>query len=82
MNEGDLYLADYATTHTILRNKRYFLNLILTNANVITISGIANLIKGFKRGNKMLPNGTSFHIMRHYILTNPQGICSTLKIFT
>ena len=62
MNEGDVCLVDCATTYTILQDKRYFLNLTLTNVNASTISGIANLIEGFERANKMLPNGTRFHI--------------------
>ena len=62
MNEGDVYLADCATTHTILQDKRYFLDLTLTNANVSTIFGTANLIEGFRRATIMLPNGTRFHI--------------------
>ena len=62
MNEGDVCLVDCATTHTILQDKRYFLNLTLTNANVSTISSTANLIEGFGRANIILPNGTRFHI--------------------
>ena len=71
MNECDVCLVDCATTQTILRNKRYFLDLTLTNANVSTISGIENLIKGFERANIMLPNGTRFYINDVYILENP-----------
>lgn len=33
------------TTHTIILNKNYFLNLILGKANVNTVSGIANIMK-------------------------------------
>ena len=62
MNEGDVCLDDYTTTHTILRDKRYFIDLTLTNANVSTISSTQNLIEGSGRGNIMLPNGTRFHI--------------------
>ena len=62
MNEGNVCLVDCATTHTILRDKRYFLDLTLTNANVSTISGTTNLIEGFGRVNITLPNGTRFHI--------------------
>ena len=62
MNESDVCLVDRATTHTILRDKRYFLDLTLTNANVSTISGTANLIEDSRRANIMLPNGTRFHI--------------------
>ena len=62
MNEGDVYLADYVTTHTIVREKIYFFNLITTNTSVSTISGTSNLIEGFGRANIVLPNGTRFHI--------------------
>ena len=34
MNEGNICLADCATTYTIFLDKRYFLDLTLTNANV------------------------------------------------
>ena len=56
--------------------KKYFLNLIVTNASVSTISGTLDLIEGSKRANIMLPNGTRFH----NILANQQEICLVLKI--
>ena len=62
MNDGDVCLTDYATMHTILWDKRYFLTLTLTSGNVSTISGTSNLIEGFGRANIMLPKGTRFHI--------------------
>ena len=62
MDDSDVCLIDCATTHTILRYKRYFLNLTLTSGNVSTISGTSNLIKGSGRANIMLPKGTRFHI--------------------
>ena len=62
MNESDVCLANYVTTHIILRDKRYFLDFTLTNANVSTIASTANLIEGFGIANIMLPNGTRFHI--------------------
>ena len=37
MNGDDLCLTDYATTHIILQNKRYFLELTLIKTNVSTI---------------------------------------------
>ena len=61
-NEDDVCLADYATTHTILRNKRYFLQLTLIKANVSTISGTTNLVEGSRRANITLSNGIRFHI--------------------
>ena len=62
MNEDDVCLVDCATTHTILRDKRYFLELTLIKENVSTISGTTNLVEGFRRANITLPNGTRFHI--------------------
>ena len=62
MDDGDVCLADYATTYTILWDKRYFLSLTLTSGNVSTISGTTNLIEGSGRSNIMLPKGTRFHI--------------------
>ena len=61
MNGGYVCLVVYATTHTILRDKIYFLDLTLTNANVSTISGTKNLIECSRRANIMLPNDTRFH---------------------
>ena len=62
MNDGNICLADCATTHTILREKKYFLNFIVTNASVSTITGTSDLIEDSGRANIMLPNGTRFHI--------------------
>lgn len=52
----DICLADSATTHTILRDRKYFSNLISTRANVTTISGPADLIDGSGEAQIMLPN--------------------------
>ena len=62
MNDSDICLVDCATTHIILQEKKYFLNLIVTNASVSTISGTSDLIKGSGIANIMLPNGTRIHI--------------------
>ena len=62
MNEDDVCLADCATTHTILQDKRYFLELTLIKANVSNIYGTTNLVEGSGRANITLPNGTRFHI--------------------
>ena len=56
MNDGDICLVDCTTTHIIIREKTYFLNLIVTNASVSIISGTSDLIEGSKRANIMLPN--------------------------
>ena len=49
MNDGDICLADCTTTHTILRDKKYFLNLIVTNASVSIISSTSDSIEGSER---------------------------------
>ena len=51
----DLCLAESYTTHTILRDKKYFQYLILNKASVNIISGSSNLIEGSGRGNIILP---------------------------
>ena len=58
MNEDDVCLADCVTTHTILWDKRYFLELTLIKVNVSTISSTTNLVEGSGRANITLPNGT------------------------
>ena len=62
MNEDDVYLVYYVTTHTILRDKRYFLELTLIKANVSTISSTTTLVEGFGRTNITLSNEIRFHI--------------------
>ena len=62
MNEDDVWLTDCATTHTILQDKIYFLELTLIKANVSTIFGTTNLVEGSGRTNIMVLNGTRFHI--------------------
>ena len=61
-NEGDVCLADCATTHTVLQDKRYFLDFTLTNVNMSIIYDTENLIEGSGRANIIPPNGTKFHI--------------------
>ena len=45
-NVGDFCLTDSATTHTILRDRKYFSNLILAKVKVTTISGKSDVIEG------------------------------------
>ncbi|KAG5241526.1 Disease resistance protein CC-NBS-LRR class family [Salix suchowensis] len=61
-HDGDLCLADSATTHTILKENKYFEYLTLTKANVTTISGPADMIKGSGKANIVLPNNTRLSI--------------------
>ena len=62
MNEDDVCLANCGTTHTILQDKRYFLEMTLIKANVSTISGTTNLVEDSEKVNIMLSNGTRFYI--------------------
>ena len=59
---GDICLADYATTHSILQQKKYFSQLTLTPSNVTPISGPVNLIEGSGRATIILPGGTILHL--------------------
>ena len=58
----DACLADCVTTHTILRDKKYFSNFALAQSNVHTISGSVDLIKGFGKAIIILPKGTKLQI--------------------
>ena len=55
-------LTDCATTHTILRDKKYFSNISLVKSNVNTILGLVDLIQGFGRATIISPRGTKIHI--------------------
>ena len=59
---GDACLVDCATTHTILRDKKYFSTFTLAQSNVHTISGPVDLIKGSGRATIILQKDTKFHI--------------------
>ena len=61
-NGGDICLADSATTHTILRDRKYFSSLIPTRVGVTTISGPSDVIQGSGKAQIMLPNGTILSI--------------------
>ena len=40
MNENkDVLVVDSGSTHTILKDKRYFINITMKNANISTIAG-------------------------------------------
>ena len=61
MNMDYVCLTDCATTHTILCDKRYFLELTSTKANVSIIFDTTNLVEGSEKTNIMPPNGTRFN---------------------
>ena len=62
VNCKELFLLDSATMYTILKDKKYFSQLTLVEANLSTISGPADLIEGSGRANIMLSRGTTFMI--------------------
>ena len=80
MNEV-MYVFPTVQLHTIFQDKRYFLDLTLTNANVSTISATANLIEGFGRANIMLQNGSKFYINGALYSSKSTRKCSASKIF-
>ena len=61
-HDEDLCLVDSVTIHTILKENKYFEYLTLTNANVITISGLIDMVKNFKIANILLSNNTKLGI--------------------
>ena len=58
----DMCLVDSATTHTILKNKIYFSNLVNRKTDVNIISGTSEIIEGYRRANALLYGGTILHI--------------------
>ena len=59
---GDACLVNCATTHMILRDKKYFSTFTLAQSNVHTISSPVDLIKGSEKATIILPKGTKFQI--------------------
>ena len=59
---GDACHVDFATTCTILCDKKLFSKLTLVPFNVQTISCPVDLIKGSERATIVLLNGTKFQI--------------------
>ena len=62
--DGDLCLADSASTHTIIKDKKYFSSLKIKDyaGSVSTISGNAKIIMGSGRAKFSMPGGTIFEI--------------------
>ena len=55
-------LADSGTTHTILRHRQLFLNLMPTYSSVTTMVGPSNLVHGRGPAQFLLPNGTMIDV--------------------
>ena len=70
MFDGEICFADSVTTHMILRNKRYFLNLNLIKENVNTILGPVGFIEGTGRAMNILAKGAKLDI--HNALCSPK----------
>jgi hypothetical protein len=58
----DECLVDSGITNTILKSKKYFFQLSLTETHVNIISGISNLIEGSGRAYILLSKGTKLII--------------------
>ncbi|TYH13303.1 hypothetical protein ES288_A06G132000v1 [Gossypium darwinii] len=63
MNGENICLAGIATTHTILKGKRYFSHLIMKEESVSIISGSTTIIEGSRRAIILLPRGTKIEII-------------------
>ena len=64
---GDnLCLVDSATIHTILKNQKFFSELMFIPRKVSTIAGPVQIIEGFGRAHMILLNGT--HLFIKYAL--------------
>ena len=62
--DGDMCLADSASTHTIIKDKKYFSSLKIKDyaGSVSTISGNAKIIMGSGIMKFSMPGGTIFEI--------------------
>ena len=60
--DKNMLVVDSGSSHTILKDKRYFVNLTLRSANINTIAGATSLIEGHGQAHLMMPNGTHFEI--------------------
>lgn len=64
MNElKHIIVVDSGSSHTILKDKRYFINLIIKTANISTIAGTSSLIEGHGQAHVLLSNGTHLEIL-------------------
>ena len=61
-DEMSILVVDSGSSHTILRDKRYFINLTMQNANIHTIAGVAILIEGHSQAYILMPKGTHLEI--------------------
>ena len=62
MSNRNVCLLDSATTHTILKEKKYFSNLVMKMAYINTISGSTKLIEGSGRAILLQSGGTILRI--------------------
>ena len=60
--KDNVCLVDSATTNTILKNQKFFSELMFIPQKVSTIVEPMQKIEGSKRGHMMLPNGTHLFI--------------------
>ena len=77
---GDACLVDCATTHKILRDKKYFSNFTLAQSNVHTISGPVDLIKGSDKPPLFYRKALKCKLKMPFILINLVEIYLVSKI--
>lgn len=64
MNENkNIIVVDSGSSHTILKDKSYFMNLTLKTANISTIAGTSSLIEGHGQAHVLLSQGTHLEIL-------------------
>lgn len=62
LSDQNICILDNGTSHTILKDKRYFLKILLSNRPVTTITGINHLEEGHGPACILLPNKTMINI--------------------
>ena len=76
-NEDILYLVDSATTHTILKDKKFFHTLTKKRRSVTTIAIVNVLIVGSRRASLILP--MSIKLIIDDVLLYPQSTRTLLS---
>ena len=64
--EDNLCLVDSTATHTIMKDQKFFLELVFNSRKISTIAGLVQIIEGSGRAHMMLHNGT--HLFIKYAL--------------
>ena len=64
MSRGEIEcLADCGTTHTVLRHRQLFTDLVFSTSSMTTMIGSKSIIQGRGTASFMLPNGTTLNVV-------------------